>query len=101
MKPLQDYMRDQLSVVAGQEDKLEGLDKTLIKTVLMGTSDKGVIVTYGMIDRERKKIGEQLARKSSPFPDASEAELSRAYSMLTNLQGSVLKRHGRRQAPRW
>jgi len=90
IKPLQDYMRDQLSVVAGQEDKLEGLDKTLIKN-LMGTSDKGIIVTYGMIDRERKKIGEQLARKSSPFPDASEAELSRAYSMLTNLQGSVLK----------
>lgn len=90
IQPLQDYMQGQLRNVAGQADKLDSIDKTLIKN-LMGTEDKGVIVTYAMIDRERKKIGEQLARKSTPFPDASEAELTRAYSMLTDLQGSAIQ----------
>lgn len=90
ISPLQEYMRGQLRRVAGQTDKLDPIDKHLMST-LMGSENKGVIVTYHMIDRERKKIGEQLARQSSPFPDASQAELSRAYGMLTELQGSVLE----------
>jgi hypothetical protein len=88
--PLQDYMRGQLRKVAGQADKLDSIDKQLINN-LMGSEDKGVIVTYHMIDRERKKIGEQLAKKSTPFPDATQAELTRAYGMLTELQGNVLQ----------
>lgn len=88
--PLQDYMREQLRAVANQSDKLDGLDKQIIKN-LMGTEDKGVVVTYAMIDRERKRIGEQLARQSTPFPDATQAELSKAYAMLTDLQGNALQ----------
>jgi len=90
MAPLQDYMREQLKTVANQADKLDKVDKQLIEN-LMGTEGKGVIVTYAMIDRERKKVGEQLAKKSTPFPDATEAELSKAYAMLTDLQGSALQ----------
>ena len=90
ISPLQDYMKVQLKSVANQADKLDGLDRVLIKN-LMGTEDKGVIVTYAMIDRERKKVGEQLARQSTPFPDATQAELSKAYAMLTDLQANALK----------
>ena len=90
IEPLQDYMRSQLRSVANQPEQLGKLDKQLIKN-LMGSEDKGVIVTYAMIDRERKKVGEQLAKQSTPFPDASRAELTDAYSMLTELQGNALQ----------
>ena len=90
ISPLQDYMREQLKNKANQRNQLSKLDKDLI-TNLMGTEDKGVIVTYSMIDEMRKNIGEQLARQSTPFPDASQAQLSKAYSMLTDLQANALK----------
>ena len=96
--PLQTYMAQQLKNKAGQADQLGKLDKGLIKS-LMGAPNKGVIVTYSMIDEQRKKVGEQLARKSTPFPDASEAELAKAYGMLTDLQGAALKSMGARSLP--
>ena len=88
--PLQSYMRQKLKLVANQKDKLGTLDKQLIDN-LMGSEDKGVIVTYAMIDRERKKVGEQLARVSESFPTATQYELADAYSMLTDLQGQALQ----------
>jgi hypothetical protein len=88
MTPLQTYLREQLSVVGMQADELSPIDKRLKS--LLGSETKPKLVTYGMIDRERKKIGEQLSKISTPYPDATEAELSKAYETLTELQGSAL-----------
>lgn len=82
--PLKQIIDDEVLKLGGDPKRLGKLEKTLY-----GLTDSDAPVTYHLIDRERKKIGEQLSRKATPFENASEAELSRYYGVLTDIQEQI------------
>jgi len=82
---LGDVLSQRLAVYGGDVSELSPVEKKLYRFV----SDPDKVVTYELIDRERKLIGEQLAKKSTPFENASEAELSKYYGVLTDIQGQI------------
>lgn len=84
--PLRDYIANQVSIFG---DDLSPVDEQLSR--LLGTEGKPKLVTYGMIDRERKRIGAQLQGKDKPFGDMASGELKQAYRVLTELQGQFLE----------
>lgn len=71
----------------GGIENLDSLDKRLLK-LTEGTP------TYGLIDRERKKIVGQLEGIDRPFPNATTFELNNALDVLTEVQGSAAREVG-------
>lgn len=53
--------------------------------------------TYGLIDRERKLIGEAIGKRLGPYKDASSAELDRLYGQLTQMQEGVANTFGAKE----
>ena len=84
--PLRNYIAEQVSIFG---DDLSPVDKQLSR--LLGSEGNPKLVTYGMIDRERKRIGAQLQGKDKPFGDMASGELKQAYRVLTDLQGQFLE----------
>ncbi len=68
----------------GGVPKLDGPARRIYRML----SDKNK-PTYGLIDRERKRIGAALSKKEGVYANADSAELSKLYSQLTELQEGV------------
>jgi len=79
-------IRDTAEEVGGIAN-LDVLDKKLL-AITKGTP------TYGLIDRERKKVVAQLRGKDKPFPDASTFQLEKALDVLTETQGQIARQFG-------
>lgn len=88
--PLKNVLDGRIATLGNDASELSPVEKALyrfVKEPAEGKTEK--VVTYELIDRERKRIGEQLSKKSKPFENATEAELKQYYSVLTDIQGEI------------
>lgn len=70
----------------GEIEDLEGIEKRLF-----GLSNREGGMTYALLDRERKKVGEALRKASGPYKDESSSTLKRLYGTLTDTQEQAIK----------
>lgn len=70
----------------GEIEDLEGLEKKIFN---LANREGGV--SYALLDRERKKVGEALRKAQGPYKDESSSTLKRLYGMLTETQEQAIK----------
>lgn len=70
----------------GEIEDLEGLEKKIFN---LANRESGV--SYALLDRERKKVGEALRKAQGPYKDESSSTLKRLYGMLTETQEQAIK----------
>jgi hypothetical protein len=76
----------------GGVERLSPVERSLLKTLTPGEDQKPV--TYALLDRTRKEIGQALQKASGPFKDSETGLLKRLYSGLSADQEKVAADHG-------
>ncbi len=69
----------------GEISDLEGIEKRIFNL-----SEREGGMTYALLDKERKKVGEALRKASGPYKDESSSTLKRLYSLLTDTQEDAI-----------
>ena len=87
--PLKNYLDKQVGILG--EANLPASEKTLYNILNDG---EGVTeMTYGLLDRQRKRVGDRLGKAQTGrlFSDEASFELSELYDVITDAQGNALQ----------
>ena len=70
----------------GEISDLEGVEKRIF---YLANREGGM--TYALLDKERKKVGEALRKAKGPYKDESTSSLKRLYGVLSDSQENAIK----------
>lgn len=97
VKRLEDAIAKEIADAGGRADQLSTVEKNIRRLIEPPKELRGTVAqyrpTYRSVDKIRKDIGEAIGKKSGPFRDAGRADLSKYYSLLTEVQENAAPDH--------